>query len=74
MEYLYVYFYELTFDDQKKFILMFSKNNEIKKVLFSTEKDYFIITSMKRFLKLDDDIKNWKNHKKFRNYEKYGKQ
>ena len=40
-----------------------SKNNEIKKVLFFIEKDYFF-TSMKCFLKLDDDIKSWKNHKK----------
>ena len=64
VEPVYIYFDEPIFDDKKIFILRFSKNNEMKKVLFSTKKDYFI-TSMKCFLKLDDDKKNWKSHKRF---------
>lgn len=47
----------------KKNTLRFGKENEMQKVIFSTEKKYFT-TSMKSFVKLDDDIKNWKDYMK----------
>lgn len=46
---------------KKKNTLRFGKENEIQKFIFPTEKKYFI-TSMKSFIKLDDDIKNWKDY------------
>ena len=64
MEPVYIYFDQLTFNDKNRVILKFSKNDEIKKAPFSSKKEYFI-TSMKCFLKLDSDIKNWKKYKKY---------
>ena len=41
-----------TFDNKKRFTLRFSKNNETKKVPFSTKKDYFITITMKKHMKI----------------------
>ena len=37
MEPIFISFDKLTFDDKKRFILKFSKTDEIKKVLFSNK-------------------------------------
>ena len=50
---------------KKDLFKKFCKNDEIKKVLFSSKKEYFI-TSEKCFLKLDNDIKNWKKYDKIK--------
>lgn len=63
MEPLFIYFDELKCDDQKRFILNFSKKDKIKKLLFSKKKHYFI-TSMKWFIKLDEVITDWKEYRK----------
>ena len=71
MKPVYIYFNELIFIDKKRFILKFSKNDEIKVVFFWLKKVFYY--SMKCFFNLGNDIKNYKKCKKFKNYQKYAK-
>ena len=68
MKPIYIFFSKVLFDDQKKVVLKSSKNDKVKKVLLFSNKTYFI-TSMKCFIKLDNDLTDWKEHHKF--YQKY---
>ena len=52
----------------KKNVLRFGEKDEMQKVLFSSDIDYFL-SRMKSFT-LDDDITDWKYYKKIKNYLK----
>ena len=65
MEPIYINFSEILLDNQKKFVLQFTKNDKIKKVLFCTNKEYFI-TSMKCFIKFYVDLTDWKEYRKIK--------
>ena len=49
MEPVYIHFNKLLFDEEKKFTLRFSDEEEIKKISFTKNKDYFI-TNMTCFI------------------------
>ena len=53
----------------KKNVLRFGEKDEMQKVLFSSDIDYFL-SRMKSFT-LDDDITDWKYYKKIKNYLKH---
>ena len=57
MEPTFIYFKEITLNENNKFTLEFSQTDQIYKVYFSPRKDYFI-TSMNCDLNLEQDIKN----------------
>ena len=57
MESVFIYFKEIGSDENNKFMLEFSQTDQICKVHFSREKDYFI-TSMNSNLDLQEDLKN----------------
>ena len=57
MEPIFIYFKEVTLNENNKFTFEFSQADQIYKVHFSPRKDYFI-TSMNCDLSLEQDIKN----------------
>ena len=66
MEPLFIYFNKLKFDKDEKFVLDFSSDDEIRKILFRQSKYYFII-SMDCFIELSNDVKSSTQYKKKRN-------
>ena len=65
IEPIFIYFDKLQFDKDKKFMLEFSKDDEITEVLFKQFKDYFII-SMNSFIELSNDTKSSTQYKKIK--------
>ena len=65
IEPIFIYFDKLQFDKDKKFMLEFSKDDEITEVLFKQFKDYFII-SMNSFTELSNDAKSSTQYKKIK--------
>ena len=55
MESTFVYYKNLTFDDEKKFLINFSDEDLLKGVVFKKNKDYYV-TSMACYLHLPVDI------------------
>lgn len=43
IEPVFIYFNELKFDDQKRLVLKFSNKDEVRKVLLSNKKGYFLL-------------------------------
>ena len=68
MEPLFIYFNKLKFDKDEKFVLDFSSDDEIRKILFRQSKYYFII-SMDCFIELSNDAKSSTQYKKKRNFK-----
>ena len=56
MEFNSLYVKETKLNDENKFLLDFANEEEIKSVVFSPEKDYFI-TSLTANIKLDENKK-----------------
>ena len=70
MELLCIYFNEVWFHNEKNiYVLRYGQKDEIQKVLFSSDRDYFL-SSMKSF-PLDDGITDWKYYKKIKCYLKH---
>ena len=68
MEPLFIYFNKLKFDKDEKFVLDFSSDDEIRKILFRQSKYYFII-SMDCFIELSNDVKSSTQYKKKKNFK-----
>ena len=64
----FIYYNEMTFNDNNKFILGFSNEEFVQKIKFFKRKDYFI-TSLNCNLKLKTITKEDKK-KKLKNYQK----
>ena len=64
----FIYYNEMTFNDNNKFILGFSNEEFVQKIKFFKRKDYFI-TSLNCNLKLKTIIKEHKK-KKLKNSQK----
>ena len=68
MEPRYIYFKEIHLDTEKRFIIDLTKNNSIKKIKFSSRRNYFV-TNLKVNAKIKTDVKkNETTTTKFINY------
>ena len=65
MESTFVYYKNLTFDDEKKFPINFSDEDLLKGVVFKKNKDCYI-TSMTCYLHLPVDITKLPNYRKMK--------
>ena len=65
----FMYYNEITFNNDNKFILDFSNEKFVQKIKFFKRKDYFI-TSLNCNLKLKAITKEDKKKKKLKNYQK----
>ena len=65
MESTFIYYNNLTFDDEKEFLIDFSDEDLLEDVVIEKNKDYYIM-SMTRYVDLTVDITKLPNYTKFK--------